>query len=353
MTSFNGVLCEFCWQVPFNIKVLNRKPSHLPYRWDLGTASRIRKSDCPFCRLASVVLYHTARTTGEPGIKGCSRVSLLWTSYGLASDLGSFQLHCARPSVADIRIGFVGSPLASSVASMDSSVEDLELPVETPGGYLVPNCGEQVDFDRVSTWVAKCVSAHGDFCNIPTHVLSGNAISNHISESYPGLKTFRLIDVDQECIIETTTTCRYVTLSYLWGNAANLRLTTVNFSSLLQPKALQKYTSLVPRTIQDAITFVRAIGERYLWCDALCLVQNDPEDVGNGVKAMDLIYENALLTIVAACGHDANAGLLGVSPGTRLATTETAEVAPGVKLGYYIGLDEYLKRLPYSSRAWT
>lgn len=127
----------------------------------------------------------------------------------------------------------------------------------------------------------------------------------------------------------------------------------MNFGELVgKPKVLDGWEDLIPRTIQDAISFVRAVGEHYLWCDALCLIQNDPKDVQRGVEVMDLIYENALFTIVAACGYDVNAGLPGVSLGTRLVVTETVKIAPGVALGYHIGFDERLKNLPYSTSAW-
>ncbi len=66
------------------------------------------------------------------------------------------------------------------------------------------------------------------------------------------------------------------------------------------------------------MALAQKIGERYIWCDALCLIQNDPDDVDRGIKSMDLIYENAELTVVAACGHDANAGLPGVHKSTRM-----------------------------------
>jgi hypothetical protein len=48
---------------------------------------------------------------------------------------------------------------------------------------------------------------------------------------------------------------------------------------------------------------VKALNERFLWVDALCLVQNDE---------MDMIYERVLMTIVAASGDNVNAGLPGV-----------------------------------------
>jgi len=83
------------------------------------------------------------------------------------------------------------------------------------------------------------------------------------------------------------------------------------------------------------------------------LVQNDPEDVKKGVEIMDLIYEMAWLTVVAACGHDANAGLPGVRPGVREEKKLVFTVRGGVKMGLYTEIDQLLKPTVYETRAWT
>ena len=60
----------------------------------------------------------------------------------------------------------------------------------------------------------------------------------------------------------------------------------------------------------------RRIGCRYLWVDALCIVQDDPDDVREQITLMCDIYSGALSTIIAAWGDNADAGLPGVSPDT-------------------------------------
>jgi hypothetical protein len=40
----------------------------------------------------------------------------------------------------------------------------------------------------------------------------------------------------------------------------------------------------LPKTINDAILFMKAMGERYLWVDSLCLVQDDEKDVSLGIS---------------------------------------------------------------------
>jgi len=54
------------------------------------------------------------------------------------------------------------------------------------------------------------------------------------------------------------------------------------------------------------------MGERYLWVDALCIIQDDSMDKEWQIARMGSIYSSAVFTIVAACGVDADAGLPGV-----------------------------------------
>lgn len=57
------------------------------------------------------------------------------------------------------------------------------------------------------------------------------------------------------------------------------------------------------------------LGFRYLWVDALCILQDDDDtnDKSTHLAFMGQIYRHAELTIVAAAGKDAEAGLSGVN----------------------------------------
>jgi hypothetical protein len=51
------------------------------------------------------------------------------------------------------------------------------------------------------------------------------------------------------------------------------------------------------------------MGEKYLWVDSICIVQDDPVVANAQINQMDLIYAQAVLTIVAATGQNANVDL--------------------------------------------
>ena len=75
----------------------------------------------------------------------------------------------------------------------------------------------------------------------------------------------------------------------------------------------------IPQTIRDTITLTRKIRERFLWVDALCIIQDDALDLERSLGEMGNIYRNSVLTICACCGGDAAYGLQGVRLDTRKA----------------------------------
>ena len=168
---------------------------------------------------------------------------------------------------------------------------------------FLPITEPQLDVKRAGHWLSVCENDHGYACNPRWSRVSSP------EPEIAGLRVLRLIDVVNKCLVEIKTSCRYLILSYVWGGVNNVRLTTANRDSLLQEGVFDTIWNMLPRTIQDAISIVERLNERFLWIDALCLVQNDEDDMRSGIDVMDLIYERAALTIIAASGDNANAGL--------------------------------------------
>ncbi|KAI4244556.1 MAG: hypothetical protein L6R42_010434, partial [Xanthoria sp. 1 TBL-2021] len=90
-----------------------------------------------------------------------------------------------------------------------------------------------------------------------------------------------------------------------------------NIMELEKPGKLQRLASEVPNTIRDAIDVTAKIGQRFLWVDRLCIVQDDEAHLQAHVWNMERIYGDSVLLIIAADGDNAESGLLGVRPGTR------------------------------------
>jgi hypothetical protein len=204
----------------------------------------------------------------------------------------------------------------------------------------------QADWQLLKRWLRLCEDVHGVEC-APLEAKTLMPKSDSRS------RTFRVIDVEEMRIVEGEFGCRYLALSYSWGLVPSPCLTSVNKAQLMEIHGLEPLVEDFPKTIRDAIDAVTRLGERYIWIDRLCLIQDDREDVLDGMQIMDSIYEGAIVCIVAAAGHDANGGLPGVQPGSRNEPTIVEEVHPGVKMTVVDPLYEVLNPTHYMTRGWT
>lgn len=124
----------------------------------------------------------------------------------------------------------------------------------------------------------------------------------------------RVIDVERRCVSLLPDKADYVALSYVWGSdrTKHAELTTANLPVLEAPGSLA--SGQLPRTLEDSIECCRRIGQKYLWVDRLCIVQDDTaENMAVQLEQMFAIYHQASFTLVTLAGEDASYGLPGVS----------------------------------------
>lgn len=153
-------------------------------------------------------------------------------------------------------------------------------------------------------WVQLCKKHHGTTCWPVAH---------------PTLEGLRVIDVQDMAVRLAPDVCNYVVLSYCWGSAKTTLLTQDNMHRLTETRGLS--IDVLPDTIVDAIDVTRKAGLRYLWVDALCIVQDDPIMLQSQIPQMARIYEQGEFTIMAAAAQNADHGLAGVRAGTRTVVT--------------------------------
>ncbi|KAK4494465.1 hypothetical protein PRZ48_014763 [Zasmidium cellare] len=102
----------------------------------------------------------------------------------------------------------------------------------------------------------------------------------------------------------------YVALSYCWGlPQANAVLKTEH--STLEQHLKGIAVDRLPKTIREAICVTHGLGFKYIWVDALCILQDDPDDWAHEAAQMGRVYSNAALTIVASRAAGTAEGLLG------------------------------------------
>lgn len=198
-------------------------------------------------------------------------------------------------------------------------------------GRLVPSV---IDTTRVQSWLRACEIRH----------------------SYRRVGSpsdFRVLDLERKCIVRAPRPCRYVTLSYIWGDRQLLSLTTDNCEFLYKEGNLSPDTEGLAQTIRDAMILTKSINERYLWVDSLCIIQDDDVEKSSHIKAMDQVYELSTLTIVACHGKDANAGLSGVSNKLRNLKRWTCTVE-GLRLKLCMpSLPDSVRGAKWMTRGWT
>ncbi|KAI1848512.1 hypothetical protein JX265_008707 [Neoarthrinium moseri] len=89
----------------------------------------------------------------------------------------------------------------------------------------------------------------------------------------------------------------YIALTYCWGkDGAIVKTTRENVRSFESGLAI----SDLPLVFRECIMLSRRLGTRFVWIDALCIIQDDREDWERESSKMSLTYAQAFLTIAAA-----------------------------------------------------
>ncbi|KAI0555726.1 heterokaryon incompatibility protein-domain-containing protein [Xylaria curta] len=201
-------------------------------------------------------------------------------------------------------------------------------------------------------WLSQCLRNHPNCLH--------RGVEESIESTNHTLPT-RLIDVGDDgnpkfCRLVEGKTAKgpYSALTYCWGNGAILK---TRMSTLDTHRVRIDWTQM-NRTYRDAIEATRALGIRYIWIDALCIIQGDREDWEREAAKMASVYQNAIITLSAAQGISANDGLFL----SRLNYTSTlffddAEPTGGLYLSEQLyGAKKFYDDVqvgPLSQRGWT
>ncbi|RDW68597.1 hypothetical protein BP5796_09254 [Coleophoma crateriformis] len=152
----------------------------------------------------------------------------------------------------------------------------------------------------IKAWLDECCSSHDacvhgkrDETSFPTRLLDLRSQPEH---------GWSILLVDS--ISLNGQTSRYATLSHCWGTAEVIQTTK---STLARRQFCIQWSEL-PRTFQEVITIVRALGVRYLWIDSLCIIQDDKLDWKRESARMASIYSNSFINIAATGASDSSSG---------------------------------------------
>ncbi|KAH7346850.1 heterokaryon incompatibility protein-domain-containing protein [Rhexocercosporidium sp. MPI-PUGE-AT-0058] len=221
-------------------------------------------------------------------------------------------------------------------------------PREEVGRFCDP---AKIDYSIIKKWIACCEETHEICSAIP------------LSATLGPMTPIKYIDLEQSCLVAFSEAPRYVALSYVWGRVPTLMTMRNNLEELSQPGAFTGKMNQIPQTIQDAMSLTMALGIRYLWVDALCIVQDDFEVKQDHLRGMPAIYSLACLTIAVITGDNANSGIPGVGLNPKPRSVPFSITLPtktvGIVSQFHHKRLKFLTRMGFSGRpiwsrrAWT
>jgi hypothetical protein len=155
--------------------------------------------------------------------------------------------------------------------------------------------GKDVAVHYASSWMYTCAADHEQSCPYIRR-------SSSIPDSF-------FVDVESECIVggDVVNAESYFALSYVCGGYKGLELNTRNEMELQEPGSLR--VAGLPMTYTDAISFARDCAVRYIWIDFLCIMHDEQGPRQTQIEAMDQIYSQASLVLIAALGSTPSFGL--------------------------------------------
>lgn len=199
----------------------------------------------------------------------------------------------------------------------------------------VPTTLQSSDISRmVDNWQRKCSETHKNCpkgkseSELPTRVLDlgkGNGAPIRLYEPVEGEKGV------------------YTSLSHCWGGTINSVTTVAN-------KAARKDNinfDELPQNFKDGIHVTRALGIKYLWIDALCIIQDSREDWFREAAKMHSVYAGASVVISAL---DAPASTAGFLKPDRVPLAVLNDEYAVQKV--FQELNDYLLECPLVGRGW-
>jgi hypothetical protein len=355
-------LCNVCCHIDFQVLLHQTDPYMYETPIPLGSLQTIeRKNECSFCRLVSqTATAILGESLGMQGEQGPNIVCELdenpdWDRYTTRLRKLYLRLRLGGPHDEKPLLGY-------------GWIQEIASPVNLPKEQRGNDCrfvNDQIDFALLKSWFRTCEQNHNDpvleynstmiFSEGPSHDDPHTLVTQPCRPIplTPISVKLKVIHVENECIVDISPDERYVALSYVWGGPQPFQNTMATEKLLSRPHGISIQNKTIPATIRDAMEVVALLGERYLWVDSLCIVQDDHESKMEQIANMGNIYSRAVLTIVAGAGDNANAGLPGIRPNTRSSTQFTAQVQGMILANEQPYMHDTIEQSKWFSRAWT
>ena len=299
-------LCSICLDVVTKSELLDQiasghhSPANRPERWPHhNNLAALWGSVNQGCHLCSLLYVQCCSTLLEDPICNSGQLVLRINPGNLVQ---RFELGL---EAAD---GTLGANTLSRGPEYMRQWEDQDNPSRTN------STASQVTLELARSWLSACQSEHADCSRqgfFPVGepkrllVLSGSPEVPIVRlEQSPGSST-----AFQHSVSGTSDNLmkrEYLTLSHCWGKTLHLTLNTTNHRKFLQDVPFGD----LPQTFKDAVSITLRLGYNALWIDALCIIQDDKDDVAEEIPRMGTIYGNSTCTIAALSSRGSDGGCL-------------------------------------------
>ncbi|USP74157.1 hypothetical protein yc1106_01431 [Curvularia clavata] len=148
------------------------------------------------------------------------------------------------------------------------------------------------------TWLSICETKHSNCKQI---AIQGSPKRLLDVRAFTSSNDIRLVNSQS-----VPTTAKYITLSHCWG-PPNLRPICTSKATLSDRMLRIRFEDL-SMTFKDAVKICRDLGQKYLWIDSLCIIQDDSEDWLQQAAAMASIYGGSYVTLAALSSADSTQG---------------------------------------------
>jgi hypothetical protein len=218
------------------------------------------------------------------------------------------------------------------------------------GISLFPQADSPGTFEVVRKWLRDCDAGHND-CSCSTDESSYPSRLLQVRDE-DGTETIRLITTKNLPVRNS----RYLALSHCWGSSSEeerkMKITT---KANLTERTTKINLQSLPRLYQDAIQIVRCLGERYLWIDSLCIIQDSDEDWFHESMLMGRIYEHAYCTISADSASGSNSSIFKQRLEKDIASSmlQIESLKKGLPFAELYHWRILIEAEPLSTRAWA
>ncbi|KAJ3461258.1 hypothetical protein MRS44_009811 [Fusarium solani] len=367
----NRTLCQRCVSLNLSVskfRIIDRDgeenavstlPELATTRHFLGTMTQIRDSGerCQLCQLIADTVHDA--TVPHTDDVACH---LLWEMDGRTSaePQAGHEAHRTRRlrvCWSDIRLKHYEAYIML-VAPSKYDKSDVDYPglLNDETQFLGRRIGSSHNKKNlIREFLRLCETCHDERCTGRLGI--EDPFRETLNEPYFGvidmenenLVPLRCDDYGDELVFEA-----YATVSYVWGTGHSRKHATriSNIQSRRKSGGLSAVISQLPKALRQSIDLVHGLGIRYIWIDALCIVQDSSHSWNLNARAMHLIYGNSTLTVCAADGMDATAGLQALEDNNQL-RQRVVNYAEGVHLMLHRPAESSIEITQWNRRAWT